>query len=172
MAMDALRMDKNVICEKPLAVSLEQAEKLDQATRNAGLVASVPFVYWFYPMVREARDPVLAGEIRSIHLAHRSSLQDWLADPVASNWRVAAGAGGAWRAFADIGSHWCDLLEWVCRIKFERVNAICGTVYPQRSVGGGETFKNERWAQESSWRFRPKMLRVSLSIRPRGCRWR
>ena len=44
---------------------------------------------------------------------HGTYLQDWLTDPEDDNWRVDSALGGASRAFADIGSHWCDLAEFV-----------------------------------------------------------
>jgi predicted dehydrogenase len=141
MTLAALHAGKHVICEKPLSLTLEQARRLDETARRAGLVATIPFVYRFYPMVREARARTLAGDIGPIHLIHGSYLQDWLSEPAANNWRVDAASGGASRAFADIGSHWCDLLEWICGIRFERVIAASRIVYPMRNADAAETFK-------------------------------
>jgi predicted dehydrogenase len=141
MALAALRAGKHVICEKPLSLTLERARQLDETAQRAGLVATIPFVYRFYPMVREAHARTLAGDIGSIPLIHGSYLQDWLSEPTANNWRVNVASGGASRAFADIGSHWCDLLEWVCGIRLERAIALCRTVYPIRNAAAAETFK-------------------------------
>ena len=76
-------------------------------------VATVPFVYRYYPSVREARARIAAGNAGALRLLHGSYLQDWLADPAATNWRVDPAVGGPSRAFADIGVHWCDLVEFV-----------------------------------------------------------
>ena len=61
-----------------------------------------------------------AGPVR---LLHGSYLQDWLAEDTDDNWRVDAAAGGASRAFADIGVHWCDLVEFVSGHRITRVAA-------------------------------------------------
>jgi predicted dehydrogenase len=61
-------------------------------------------------------------------------------DPGAANWRVDAAHGGPSRAFADIGSHWCDLVEWVAGVRFHEVTARLGITRPQRPAGGGATF--------------------------------
>ena len=107
----ALDAGKHVVCEKPLAMN--DAEATDLCARvSAGIVASVPFVYRFYPMVREARAR-LARAPGTIRLVHGSYLQDWLSTADDDNWRVDAEWSGRSRAFADIGSHWCDLVEFV-----------------------------------------------------------
>ena len=54
-----------------------------------------------------------AGETGALHLLHGTYLQDWLLRPEDDNWRVDESLGGASRAFADIGSHWCDLAEFI-----------------------------------------------------------
>jgi predicted dehydrogenase len=132
LALRALAAGKHVICEKPLAVDLAGAERLVDAARRAGTVAAVPFVYRFYPTVREARRR-LAGE--HVHLVHGTYLQDWLLTADDDNWRVDAELGGASRAFADIGSHWCDLAEFVTGQRIARLTAQLKTALPQRRRG-------------------------------------
>jgi len=84
----ALAAGKAVVCEKPLATSAAEAERLTGLAARAGAVAAVPFVYRFYPTVREVRSRVAAGEAGSLWLLHGSYLQDWLAGAGESNWRV------------------------------------------------------------------------------------
>lgn len=108
-----LRAGKHVICEKPLATSTDEADELVALAEQAGVVAAVPFVYRYYSSVREIRDRIRSGDLGALRLIHGSYLQDWLLDPMASNWRVLSDQGGRSRAFADIGSHWCDLVEWI-----------------------------------------------------------
>lgn len=140
MAQAALEAGKHVVCEKPLATTLEDARALAAlATANA-LVATVPFVYRYHPMVREARARIAHGELGPLHLIHGSYLQDWLLDPASNNWRVDPALGGASRVFADIGSHWCDLVEWVSGERFAEVSAAFDTVIAERSTDTGQSF--------------------------------
>src|SRR4051812_4985167 len=106
----AIAAGKHVICEKPLATDPGDARRLVEAATAAGVVAAVPFVYRFYPSVREARERIDAGEAGPLWLLHGSYLQDWLAGSDATNWRVDPKQGGASRAFGDIGVHWGDLI--------------------------------------------------------------
>ena len=134
LATLALEHGKHVVCEKPLAVDRAQADELIAAADGAGRVATVPFVYRFHPVVREARARVQAGDLGPVHLIHGGYLQDWLASPDDDNWRVDADLGGPSRAFADIGSHWCDLVEFITG---DRIAAICAqtsTVFPERTT--------------------------------------
>jgi predicted dehydrogenase len=136
LATLALEHGKHVVCEKPLAVDSAQAERLIDAAAGAGRVATVPFVYRFHPVVREARARVAAGDLGQVHLIHGGYLQDWLASADDDNWRVDADLGGPSRAFADIGSHWCDLVEFITG---DRIGAICAqtsTVFAERAVRG------------------------------------
>ena len=54
---------------------------------------------------------IAAGEIGAVHYLQGAYLQDWLLKPTDYSWRLEADQGGASSAFADIGSHWCDLAE-------------------------------------------------------------
>lgn len=71
---------------------------------------------------------------------HGSYLQDWLASPDDTNWRVDPALGGASRAFADIGAHWCDLVEFVSGHRIARLSARLITAVAERAVGGGNAF--------------------------------
>lgn len=136
----ALRAGKHVICEKPLGISLRQAEQMAALAAKTGLVATVPFVYRYHPMVREIRARRQAGEFGDWVLFHGSYLQDWMLSPEASSWRVDPRLGGPSRAFADIGSHWCDLVQWVSGENFTDVLAEMSTAVPERPAAGGPTF--------------------------------
>ncbi|MNM68599.1 1,5-anhydro-D-fructose reductase [compost metagenome] len=140
MAQAALQAGKHVICEKPLATTLEDAQALAALAASTGLIATVPFVYRYHPVVREARARIAQGELGPLHLIHGSYLQDWLLDPASNNWRVDPTLGGASRVFADIGSHWCDLVEWVSGQRFTEVSAAFDTVIAERSTDTGQSF--------------------------------
>jgi len=132
LAEAALAAGKHVICEKPLALDAEGAQRLVDAAADSGLQAGVPFVYRYYPTVREARVRVGSGQTGALRLLHGTYLQDWLLRPDDDNWRVDARLGGASRAFADIGSHWCDLAEFVSGHRITRLSARMLTAVPER----------------------------------------
>ncbi|HEV7623009.1 MAG TPA: Gfo/Idh/MocA family oxidoreductase [Amnibacterium sp.] len=120
-----------VVCEKPLATSTADAQRLVDAAREAGLVATVPFVYRFHPMAREARDRVRAGG--RVFTVQGAYLQDWLLEPDDDDWRTDPAAGGPSRAFADIGSHLADLTEFVTGERIARLQALARTVHAERN---------------------------------------
>ena len=133
-AQAALRAGKHVICEKPLATSAADADELVALAADTGLTAVVPFAYRFHPMVREARARVrrgLAGRVLSVQGTY---LQDWLLSEDDDDWRVDSQIGGPSRAFADIGSHLCDLIEFIVDDRMQRVTAVNKTVFPRRGL--------------------------------------
>jgi predicted dehydrogenase len=132
LAVAALAAGKHVVCEKPLALDAGTARRLAAAAAASGQVATVPFVYRFYAVVREARARVAAGDIGRVRLLHGTYLQDWLSTEEDDNWRVDADLAGASRAFADIGSHWCDLVEFVTGDRLAEVCAEAVTAVPER----------------------------------------
>lgn len=134
ISLTVLEAGRHVICEKPLATSSRDAERLQEAAHRSGRVATVPFVYRYHPMVREMRTRVQAGYAGQISTVHGSYLQDWLSGPDDQNWRVDHQAGGPSRAFADIGSHWCDLAEFVTGDRIDRLSARTRTIRQQRGA--------------------------------------
>ena len=137
LATAALDAGKHVICEKPLALDDAGASALVEQAAARGLHGAVPFVYRYYPMVREARERLRDGDGGTLRLLHGTYLQDWLSSPADDNWRVERRLGGRPRAFADIGSHWCDLAEFTSGQRIVRLSARTATVVPQRSDAGG-----------------------------------
>ena len=134
IARAALEAGKHVICEKPLATTSVDAMSLVDLAAERGLVAAVPFVYRFHPMAREARARAARGDTGRLLSVHGAYLQDWLAAPHDDDWRVDASLGGPSRAFADIGSHLVDLVEFVSGDRIVRLNASTRTVYEQRAM--------------------------------------
>lgn len=132
IALAALEAGKHVVCEKPLATNSADARALVNAATRRGLTATVPFVYRFHPLVREARARVARGELGRVLTVNGAYLQDWLVGSEVDNWRVSAREGGPSRAFADIGSHLCDLIEFIGGDRIQRVSASARTVYADR----------------------------------------
>jgi len=135
LALASIRARVHVVCEKPLTTDPASARMLTTEADRAGVVGTVPFVYRFHPMARELRARVAAGEPGHLALIHGHYLQDWLSRASETNWRVSAAAGGRSRAFADIGSHWCDLAEFVSSQRIVRLSARTNTVAAQRGPG-------------------------------------
>lgn len=125
-----------VVCEKPLATSVSDARRLTDLAAEAGVLAAVPFVYRFYAAVREARERIESGAAGPLWLLHGTYLQDWLAAPELTNWRVDPALGGPSRAFGDIGVHWCDLMEFTTGHRVVRLTARTGTAFAERGSGG------------------------------------
>jgi predicted dehydrogenase len=130
----ALESGKHVICEKPLATDPGTAAELTELAASKGLTATVPFVYRFYPTVRHARDRVARGDLGAIRLLHGTYLQDWMSEPQDWSWRVDPELNGPSRAFADIGSHWCDLVEFISGHRITSVMARLRTALEERFV--------------------------------------
>jgi predicted dehydrogenase len=133
LARLALEHRKAVVCEKPLATSVQDARLLVDATRASQAVTAVPFIYRFHPTVREVRARISAGEAGRVWLVHGSYLQDWLSRSTDTNWRLDPKLGGASRAFGDVGVHWCDLMEFATGQRIVRLCARAGSAFAERS---------------------------------------
>ncbi|MEO8907751.1 MAG: Gfo/Idh/MocA family oxidoreductase, partial [Microbacteriaceae bacterium] len=132
-AAAVIRAGKHVICEKPLATTATDAAELAELAASAGVTATVPFVYRFHPLVREARARVRSGAVGRLLSVNGSYLQDWLLDSDDDNWRVDSIRGGRSRAFADIGSHLVDLAEFVSGDRIARLCATARTYFDSRA---------------------------------------
>lgn len=133
LTLAALEAGRPVICEKPLSTSVEDAERMQRTAAARGLIGTVPFVYRYHPMVREARSRVARGDLGVLLSVSGAYLQDWMLGAGNGNWRVDAARGGPSRAFADIGSHLCDLIEFVSADRIVRLSALT------RSLRGAPT---------------------------------
>ncbi|MFM6939361.1 MAG: Gfo/Idh/MocA family protein, partial [Rhodoluna sp.] len=140
MAIAAARAGKHIVCEKPISMSLDEALEMKAEVESSDVGFAIPFAYRFYPVVREIRARIADGEAGPIHLMHGAYLQDWLASPSSSNWRVDSVAGGLSRAFADIGTHWCDLMEFVSGDRISSLIANTSKAYESR---GGKDVQTE-----------------------------
>jgi predicted dehydrogenase len=139
-AVALMKAGKHVLCEKPLGVSLQDARQAAEIAEDTGVVNTMPFAYRFHPMAREMRARVQGEEFGAVNLMHGSYLQDWLLNPKATSWRVDPKAGGPSRAFGDIGSHWCDLVEWVTGDRIARLVATTSITIKQRPAASAATF--------------------------------
>ncbi|MQY76077.1 MAG: gfo/Idh/MocA family oxidoreductase [Spirochaeta sp.] len=132
MVKEALAAGKHVVCEKPLAVSVEQGKELLELAEKKSLVHAVHFNIRYYPLIRQLKMMVDRGEFGEIFAIHGSYLQDWLFYPYDYNWRLDPALSGKSRAVADIGSHWIDLIEYVSGLKINEVFADFATFHKTR----------------------------------------
>ncbi len=137
IAIAALEAGKHVLCEKPLANSVEEAEAMaaaaDRASEN-GVRAMVGFTYRRVPAVSLLQDLIARGtigEVRQVRAAYR---QDWLVDPaVPLGWRLQkehAGSG----ALGDIGAHIVDMTQFVTGRRVTRVSGTVETIVARRPL--------------------------------------
>jgi predicted dehydrogenase len=129
---DILAAGKHVISEKPLAMTTDESRELVRLAEESGCIHAVDFNYRFYPLIQHAREMVKAGEVGDIFALHGSYLQDWLFLPTDWNWRLESSLSGESRAIADIGSHWCDLLQFITGQTITKVLADLRTVHETR----------------------------------------
>ncbi|WP_434643518.1 Gfo/Idh/MocA family protein [Klebsiella sp. I138] len=130
----------HVFSEKPLCMLPEEARELVALAEKAGVVHGVSFVYRQFAMVQQAASMMRDGQVGRLFSAHGSYLQDWMVQQSDYNWRVESALGGASRAMADIGSHWCDTVQFMTGRRITEVMADLSIVWPTRHVAvSGET---------------------------------
>jgi predicted dehydrogenase len=140
IACMALGKGMHVICDKPLAGSLEDALRIEAAVKKSWLLFGLTHTYIGYPLVIEARQRVLAGELGKIRRVTANYLQDWLSRPEDTGaskqaiWRTDPEVGGESGAFADIGTHAFNLVEFITGQQLSEVAAELRTVVPGRRI--------------------------------------
>jgi len=134
----ALEAGTHVLCEKPLAPTVEGAEAVAAAAEASDAVAGTAFNYRFVPALRYAKRLVDAGELGEIRQVNGRYLQDWLVDADAPwTWRLdeeLAGAG----ALGDLGAHTVDLVRYLVA-DVESVSGQLRTFVDERETADGET---------------------------------
>ncbi len=130
---EILAAKKHVVSEKPLAMTSAESRDLVRLAKEAGVVNAVDFNYRYMPLVQQARQMCQgAGDVGRIYAVHGSYLQDWLLLANDWNWRLVPELSGDSRAVADVGSHWCDLVQFITGMKIVRVMADLVTIHPVR----------------------------------------
>jgi len=139
VSMCFLRRGIHVICDKPLANSVSDAEALRDAVRESGCVFALTHNYAGYPMVREARARVLSGELGAVRIVQveyasgaRSRLVEAEGDEKTA-WRTDPAIGGPSAVLCDLGVHAHHLLRFVTGCEVESVSASLATMVPGRT---------------------------------------
>ncbi|MET0450022.1 MAG: Gfo/Idh/MocA family oxidoreductase, partial [Aeromicrobium sp.] len=139
IAIAALEAGKHVLCEKPLANTVEEAEAMAAAAEAAsgrGVRAMVGFTYRRTPAVAFARRLVAEGRLGTIRHVRGQYLQDWLADENAPlSWRLDKALAGS-GALGDIGAHIIDMAQFVTGTPIASVNGLMETFVATRPLAG------------------------------------
>lgn len=142
IAIAALVAGKHVLCEKPLANTVAEAEAMVRAAATAhpaGVRAMCGFNYRRVPAVSLMRDMVTAGRLGEIRHVRAAYLQDWIVDPdFPLVWRLRKDKAGS-GALGDIGAHIVDLTQFVTGQVITGVSAMTETFIRSRPVAGGST---------------------------------
>jgi predicted dehydrogenase len=133
----ALEAGKHVLCEKPLANSVEEAEAMTRAAESAaadGVRAMVGFTYRRVPAISLARQLVAEGRLGTLHHVRAQYLQDWIVDPQAPlSWRLEKEKAGS-GALGDIGAHIIDITQFITGDTITRVSGRLRTVVDERPL--------------------------------------
>ncbi len=119
----------DVICDKPMTTTVDDAVDLVRAVRKTGLVFGVTHNYTGYPMVRQAREMVAAGELGTIRVVQVEYVQDWLTTKLEDTgqkqaaWRVDPARAGVGGALGDIGTHAYNLAGFVTGLETRELAA-------------------------------------------------
>jgi predicted dehydrogenase len=140
VARAALHAGLHVICDKPLATSVVEADALAQLAADADRIFAVTYNYSGYPMVRQARAMVARGDIGALRVVQVEYAQAWLAGPLEATgqkqaaWRTDPSQAGSGGAIGDIGSHAFHLACFVSGRVPEQILADLSTFVAGRKV--------------------------------------
>ena len=131
-AMAALAQGFDVICDKPMTNTLEEAALLRQRVRDSGRVFCLTHNYSGYPLVRQARAMVSEGELGEIRLVQVEYVQGGRAKPGPGRtaWKTDPSRSGASLVMGDIGTHAHQLLRFITGLEVEQVAADAGPIVP------------------------------------------
>ena len=135
-----LRRGVHVVCDKPLAVTVQEADDLCRLAASTGLVFAVTYNYSGYPLIKEARARVRGGAIGQVRKVVAEYSQGWLAELLEAEghkqaeWRADPGRGGPSAVLGDIGSHAHHLMRYVTGLEVQRLFADLGTVVAGRAA--------------------------------------
>ncbi len=141
LAIEALDAGLHVICDKPLANTVEDGQRIAAKVAETGLVFCLTHNYSGYPMIRQMRAMIAAGRVGKVHLVQASYRQGTLATAIETGeipsrlrWRLDPGKGGESHVMGDIGSHVHQLIRYTTGLEIESVMAELGAIVPGRAA--------------------------------------
>lgn len=140
MALAALEQGFDVICDKPLTNTLEEALKLHKVTKEHGLVFGLTHNYSGYPMVRHARAMVKVGELGELRMVQVEHATGWAASLLEAaghkqaSWRTTPEFAGQSTVVGDLGTHAHQMARFITGLEVTHVSAELMTVVPGRQA--------------------------------------
>jgi predicted dehydrogenase len=140
VAVEFLKRGIHVICDKPLTATLPEAKRLAKVAQASGAIFALTHNYTGYPMIRQARAMVAAGDLGDIRVVQVEYAQDWLSTDLESTgqkqagWRTDPAQTGAGGATGDIGTHAFNLANFVTGLRLETLAADLQSFVPGRRV--------------------------------------
>lgn len=153
----ALERGVDVICDKPMTNTLEEAETLHKKVQATGLVFCLTHNYTGYPMVRQAKAMVMDGQLGAIRLVQVEYVQGGKADETKtfspSDWKFDPVRGGPSRVMGDIGTHAHNLTRFITGLEVDEVAAEIGAIVPGRVIHdfGGALLRFNNGARGNFW---------------------
>ena len=140
MAKKLLENGFNVICEKPMTTTYEEAKILQETLKLSNTVFAVTYTYTGYPMVRQMREMIASGIIGKVQKIDAQYYQGWI-NPIihdkekrANTWRLDPEKSGISCCVGDIGTHAFDMIEYVSGLKVESVLADLNYLYSDNKM--------------------------------------
>ena len=143
-----LEAGKNVICEKPLCFSNEEASELESLAKSKHLKCAINLNVRYHNMSSKVKELVQNPSFGSIHLVHGRYLQQFHLLPTPYNWRYIPELSGKMRAVTEIGTHWFDIIQYVTGLKIVQVSALFGNFNPTRILKDGMMHSTEEFPEE------------------------
>ena len=134
----ALEAGKAVLCEKPLSMSVAEAEEMVRLAESKKLPNAVNHNLRYYPVLQHIRRIIEAGELGEVLVVQGTYSQDWLLYDTDYNWRIDKAANGPLRVMGDIGSHWMDLVQHLTGMEITALCADLQIVHKTRKRPKGE----------------------------------
>lgn len=140
IAKAAVEAGFNVLCDKPLTFNLAQAEELAEAVDRCGVVFAVTHNYTGYPLVRQAREMILGGELGEVQAIRSFYMQGWLRTRLENDaqkqavWRTDPARAGAAGCYGDIGTHAFNLARYMTGLLPESISSHLKIFAPGRKL--------------------------------------
>ncbi|MBC7877008.1 MAG: Gfo/Idh/MocA family oxidoreductase [Anaerolineales bacterium] len=157
-SMAALEHGFDVICDKPMTNTLEEAEALHKKVQESGLIFCLTHNYTGYPMVRQAKAMVEDRQLGTIRLIQVEYVQGGKADeekpvPEKLPWKYDPARGGPSLVMGDIGTHAHNLTRFITGLELDEVSAEIGNIVPGRLVHdfAGALLRFENGARGNFW---------------------
>jgi predicted dehydrogenase len=128
----AILAGKEVLSEKPLSLDARESRELVDLAKEHNTLTAIDFCYRYYPVVQEAAARARRGDLGEVRAFVGHFLQDWLFFETDYSWRLDPQVAGNANVIADLGSHWCDLVQFITGRRIVEVMAELHTCIPRR----------------------------------------